>query len=92
MLSATMNALTALCWDRRLDPDVEMEIGVDAFDAAGIRPGQTVVCRGRLVSFLRELKRRRQPYLVLETDPKRLRGRDAVLPPGGASAAGRAVG
>jgi hypothetical protein len=31
---ATMNALAALCWERRPHPDVELEIGVDAFDAA----------------------------------------------------------
>jgi len=70
---ATMNALAALCWDRRPHPDVDMEIGVDAFDAAGIRPGQTVVVVGAFVPFLRELKRRGQPYLVLEQDPATLK-------------------
>lgn len=70
---ATMNALATLCWDRRPHPDVEMEIGVDAFDAACIRPGQTVVVVGAFVPFLRELKRRGQPYLVLEQDPATLK-------------------
>ncbi len=70
---ATMNALATLCWDRRPHPDVDMEIGVDAFDAAGIRPGQTVVVVGAFVPFLRELKRRGQPYLVLEQDPATLK-------------------
>ena len=70
---ATMNALAALCWDRRPHPDVDIEIGVDAFDAARIRPGQTVVVVGAFVPFLRELKRRRQPYLVLEQDPATLK-------------------
>ena len=62
-----------LCWDRRPHPGVDMEIGVDAFDAAGICPGQRVVVVGAFVPFLRELKRRDQPYLVLEQDPATLK-------------------
>ena len=70
---AAMNALAALCWDRRPHRDVDFEIGVDAFDAADIRSGETVVVVGAFVPFLRELKRRRQPYLVLEQDPATLK-------------------
>jgi uncharacterized protein (DUF4213/DUF364 family) len=70
---AAMNALAALCWERRPHPEVRIEIGVDAFDAADIRPGETVVVVGAFVPFLRELKRRRQPYLVLEQDPATLK-------------------
>jgi len=40
---ATMNALAALCWERRPHADVDLEVGVDAFDAAGIRPGGDAV-------------------------------------------------
>ena len=70
---ASMNALAALCWERRPHPDVDLEVGVDAFDAAGIRPGQIVVVVGAFVPFLRELKKRGQPYLVLEQDPATLK-------------------
>lgn len=70
---ATMNALAALCWERRPHPDIDLEIGIDAFDAADIRPGQTVVVVGAFIPFLRELKRRAQPYLVLEQDPATLK-------------------
>jgi uncharacterized protein (DUF4213/DUF364 family) len=70
---ATMNALAALCWDKRPHPEVELEIGVDAFDAADIRPCQTVVVVGAFAPFLRELKRMGQPYLVLEQDPATLK-------------------
>lgn len=70
---ATMNALAELCWQRRPHPDVDLEIGVDAFDAANIRPGQTVVVVGAFIPFLRELKRRAQSYLVLEQDPATLK-------------------
>jgi uncharacterized protein (DUF4213/DUF364 family) len=73
---ATMNAMAALCWDRRPHPDVAMDVGVDAFDAAGIRPGQMVVVVGAFVPFLRELKRRGQPYQVLEQDPATLKSEE----------------
>lgn len=70
---ATMNALAAFCWDRRPHPDFDLETDLDAFDAADIRPGQMVVVVGAFVPFLRELKRRGQPYLVLEQDPSTLK-------------------
>lgn len=70
---ATMNALAALCWERQPNPDVDLEMDVDAFDAARIGPGQLVVVVGAFVPFLRELKRRGQPYLVLEQDPATLK-------------------
>ncbi|MCC6777458.1 MAG: DUF364 domain-containing protein [Hyphomicrobiales bacterium] len=70
---ATMNALGALCWDRRPHPDVTIETGIDAFAAADIQPGQQVVLVGAFVPFLRELKQRRQSYLVLERNPDALK-------------------
>ena len=70
---AVMNALAALCWDHKPHPDVALEVDVDAFDAAGISPGQLVVVVGAFVPFLRELKRRGQPYLVLEQDAATLK-------------------
>jgi uncharacterized protein (DUF4213/DUF364 family) len=70
---ATMNALAALCWEQRPHPDIDLEVGIDAFDAAGIRPGQIVVVVGAFVPFLRALKKRGQPYLVLEQDPATLK-------------------
>ena len=66
---AAMNALAAFCWDRKPHPAVDLETDVDAFDAAKIAPDQTVVVVGAFVPFLRELKRRGNPYLVLEQDP-----------------------
>jgi uncharacterized protein len=76
MRVATMNALAALCWERRPHPDVDLEVGVDAFDATGIQPGQLVVVVGAFVPFLRELKKRDQPYLVLEQDPATLKANE----------------
>lgn len=40
---------------------------------ANIRPGQLVAIVGAFVPFLRELKKRGQPYLVLEQDPATLK-------------------
>lgn len=70
---AAMNALAAFCWDRKPHPGVELQSGIDAFDAAAIAPGQTVVVVGAFVPFLRELKRRGNPFFVLEQDPATLK-------------------
>jgi uncharacterized protein len=70
---AAMNALADTCWRRRPHPDTELQIGIDAFDATEIYPGDRVVVVGAFVPFLRELKRRRQSYLVLEQDPATLK-------------------
>ena len=70
---AAMNALADTCWRRRPHPEAELRLGIDAFDATELRPGDTVVAVGAFVPFLRELKRRRQPFLVLEQDPATLK-------------------
>jgi len=73
---ATVNALADCCWQRRPHPDVELGLGVDAFDATDIRPGDKVVVVGAFVPFLKELKRRRQAFLVLEQDPATLKAEE----------------
>ena len=70
---AAMNALAETCWRRRPHPETELRLGIDAFDATEIYPGDNVVVVGAFVPFLRELKRRRQPFLVLEQDPATLK-------------------
>ena len=70
---ATMNALAAMCWERRATPDVALRLGVDAYDAANIRPGEHVVVVGAFVPFLKALKRTGQPFTVLEMDPATLK-------------------
>jgi uncharacterized protein (DUF4213/DUF364 family) len=47
--------------------------GADAFDATEIRKGDKVVVVGAFVPFLKELKRRGQPFLVLEQDAATLK-------------------
>jgi uncharacterized protein len=70
---ATMNALADTCWRRRPHPAVELRHGVDAFDAAELRAGEKVVVVGAFVPFLRQLKQRRQPFIVLEKDAATLK-------------------
>jgi uncharacterized protein len=73
---AAMNALADTCWRRRPHPEIELRLGVDAFDATEMRPGDKVVVVGAFVPFLRELKRRGQPFLVLERDPATLKAEE----------------
>ncbi len=70
---ATMNALAELCWQRRTPAAVELRAGVDAYDAADIRPGEHVVVVGAFVPFLKALKRSDQRFTVLEMDPATLK-------------------
>ncbi len=70
---ATLNALTELCWRRRPSAAVELLPDADAFDATGFRAEDRVVVVGAFVPFLKELKRRRQPFLVLEQNPAMLK-------------------
>jgi hypothetical protein len=50
---AAMNALADTCWRRRPHPETELRLGIDAFDATEIRPGDTVVVVGAFVPFFR---------------------------------------
>jgi uncharacterized protein (DUF4213/DUF364 family) len=70
---ATLNALAELCWHRRPYPGVALRSGTDAFDATEFHKGDRVVLVGAFVPFLKELKRRHQPYLVLERNPAALK-------------------
>jgi uncharacterized protein (DUF4213/DUF364 family) len=73
---AAVNALAELCWERRPHPAVELLRGTDAFDANAFRPGDRTVVVGAFVPFLKELKRRNQPFLVLEKDPDTLKAEE----------------
>jgi uncharacterized protein (DUF4213/DUF364 family) len=73
---AAVNALAELCWERRPHPLVELRRGLDAFDANSFRPDDRTVVIGAFVPFLKELKRRKQPFLVLEKDPGTLKAEE----------------
>jgi uncharacterized protein (DUF4213/DUF364 family) len=73
---ATVNALADLCWERRPHPLAELCSGLDAFAANSFRPDDRTVVVGAFVPFLKELKRRKQPFLVLEKDPGTLKAEE----------------
>src|SRR5580700_343378 len=73
---AAVNALAELCWERRPHPLVELRRGIDAFDANQFRPDDQTVVVGAFVPFLKELKRRKQRFLVLEKDPDTLKAEE----------------
>ncbi len=74
---AAVNALAELCWERRPNPLVELRRGVDAdFDANSFYPNDQTVVVGAFVPFLKELKRRGRPFLVLEKDPDTLKAEE----------------
>ncbi len=70
---AALNALADLCWQRRPHPEAVLIPGADAFGASDIGAGDRVVLVGAFIPFLKELKRRGQPYLVLERSPAMLK-------------------
>lgn len=70
---ATMNALADMCWQRQPDPAAELQAGLDAYDAAAVRPGERVVVVGAFVPFLRALKQAGQSFTILEIDPRTLK-------------------
>lgn len=74
---AALNALAERCWKRRPHPAMALRPGVDAFDATEIREGEQTVLVGAFIPFLKELKRRQLPYLVLEQNPAALKGEEA---------------
>ena len=73
---ATLNALADLCWQRRPHPDVALLANTDAFDATELHERDRVVLVGAFIPFLKELKRRHQPYLVLERSPAMLKSEE----------------
>ena len=76
---AALNALAELCWRRRPAPGVALLPGADAFAATELRDGERVVLVGAFIPFLKELKRRRQPYLVLERSPAVLKSEELAF-------------
>ena len=65
---ATLNALAETLWLRDGPPaNVELHTG-DAFDALPLAPGQQVALVGAFPPYMRELRKRGQPFNVLELD------------------------
>ena len=70
---ATLNALAETLWQRSGPPAGWKVRSGDAFDALEIAPHAPVVLVGAFPPYLRELRRRGQPFRVLELDTSTLK-------------------
>lgn len=70
---ATLNALTEALWQRDGPPPGAEVLEGDAFDALTIAPGARVALVGAFPPYMRELRKRGQPFNVLEMDPATLK-------------------
>ncbi len=73
---ATLNALSAACWNQGLAGPYQIHTGVDAQDRVQMPTGTTVAVVGALVPTLRALKRRGGTWWVIEQDPRTLKGEE----------------
>ncbi len=70
---ATLNALSATCWERGLMGAATMTEGKDAQDAVRMPADKSVAVIGAFVPTLRALKKRGGTWWVVEQDPRTLR-------------------
>ena len=71
---ATLNALSAVCWERGLTDDYRIQMDTDAVDAVRMPADRSVAVIGAFVPVLRKLKARGGRWWVIEQDPKTLKG------------------
>jgi len=76
---ATLNALSAACWDAMDHREYELELGTDAFDEVrlGRLPEYTVVV-GALVPIIKKLIAAEASFHILEMDPSTLKPKELV--------------
>ena len=70
---ATLNALSATCWEHGLKGPYEIQRNMDAQDAVRMPEGSSVAVVGALVPTLRALKVRGGTWWVIEKDPTTLK-------------------
>jgi uncharacterized protein (DUF4213/DUF364 family) len=70
---ATLNALSAYCWDQRLPDNYRIQMDADALDAVRMPDESTIAVIGAFVPILRKLKSRGNKWWVIEQDPKTLK-------------------
>jgi len=70
---ATLNALSNVRWAREPPSGYTVREGVDPLDEVDLEAGAYAVVVGALVPYLKVLKRRGQPFCVLEKDPATLK-------------------
>lgn len=70
---ATLNALAETLWRRDGPPQGVEVMGEDGFEALALAPEHQVALVGAFPPYMRELRRRRQPFNILELDPGTLK-------------------
>jgi len=70
---ATLNALSAVCWERGLAGDYRIQMNSDAIDAVRMPADCSVAVIGAFVPVLRKLKARGGRWWVIEQDPQTLK-------------------
>jgi len=71
---ASLNALSAACWERGLTDDYRIQPDSDAVDAVRMPADRSVAVIGAFVPVLRKLKSRGGRWWVIEQDPRTLKG------------------
>jgi len=81
---ATLNALSAICWQRGLTDNYHIQMNIDAVDVVRMPAQSSVAVIGAFVPVLRKLKARGGRWWVIEQDPKTLKGdeMDHFIPAG----------
>jgi uncharacterized protein (DUF4213/DUF364 family) len=70
---ATLNALSATCWERGLNNNYHIQMDTDAVDVVRMPAESSVAVIGAFVPILRKLKTRGGRWWVIEQDPQTLK-------------------
>ena len=70
---ATLNALSAACWERGLADAYPVQMNADALEAVRMPADRSVAVIGSFVPVLRKLKARGGQWWVIEQDPQTLK-------------------
>lgn len=73
---ATLNAFSAICWERGLTDNYRIQVNIDAVDAVQMPAESSVAVIGAFVPILRKLKTRGGRWWVIEQDPQTLKGEE----------------
>jgi uncharacterized protein (DUF4213/DUF364 family) len=70
---ATLNAMSATCWERGLRGNYIIRMNMDAQEALNLHKDSPVAVVGAILPILRTLKNRGGPWWVVEEDPRTLK-------------------
>lgn len=70
---ASLNALSARCWDQGLADNYHIQLDADAIDAVRMSDESSIAVIGAFVPILRKLKGREGKWWVIEQDPNTLK-------------------